>query len=555
MKDYKIECIEEQDSIHYVFNRNEKNVYLNSIVSSKKEMLKFVGNLSNDNFNIIIGIGNGTLIEELSTFKNIHNLVIEPFNDIKLNEQQKDMLIQNNNISFYYYDELTPLIINSYIQRFSGLETNIQLHPHYDKTDITLMNEIILDIKNALTMMQVNKNTEHFFQKDWIIEPVLNLPFTTKIPLINEMKDQFKGETAFLVSSGPSLKEQIDFVKKNKENAYIFAAGSAINGLLSNGVEPDFVSVIDSSFINFTAHFQGSNYSGPLIVSGMANSKIVENHKGSFFLADLNLDSITKRYRESVDTFPAVPSVAVFTLQVIYYLGFSKVYMIGQDLALTNGNYYSEGVKVHQGTNQFESQLMVDSNNGDKVGTLYSLYSHLQSFNDLISLLDTEKMQIYNLSKHGAKIKGTKYIDVNEVSLTTKRNKKQDNCKMEFSIDDAMIFEFVEELMLIEKETSFLLNRLKKFNTAAINLEDLKRILKIFKKFREIDLIENVLLNQLSFYVQIINNKFEFLFEEKTINNENRLEMVRQIIKLVELTNTYVNELLVDDRFIKFKSV
>lgn len=545
---YAIEQVHELDQVFYVYKTNEKSVYLNSNFSMEKEMEKFAKNIKKDRFNILIGVGNGAVIEKLSTNTGVHSLIIEPFKDVELSKEAENLIKENSNISFFYNEDISPLIINSYIKRFSGIETNILIHPRYEKTDRELLSKIVKSIKDATVMLQVNINTERFFQKDWVIEPILNLPYTTKIPPINELEGKFVGETAFLVASGPSLKENMEFLKNNSNKAYIFAAGSAINGLLSNDVEPDFVSVIDSSEVNYTAHFQDSRYSGPLIISGMVNSKIVENHNGPLLLADLNIDPITSRYCNAVQTFPSVPSVAVFTLQILYYLGFSKVYLIGQDLALLGGEYYAKGVKVHQKSNHFDSQLYVESNNGEQVGTLYSLYSHLQSFNDLIKLLDSDKMKIYNLSENGAKIDGAPFISPQEVEINKLKSNIHYQGEMVYDITDKKITEIIKEIEKTEKEVFELLEKLNKFNLKAINFDDLKRVLKLFKKVRELDLVENVLLNQLSFYVQQINNKFEYTFEKNTISNDDRVVMVKQIINLLEIIHGYILSILDDKR-------
>ncbi|MET3697647.1 hypothetical protein SAMN05877753_106245 [Bacillus oleivorans] len=549
---YKIEKIKEFDETFFVYNelKNNRKIHLNSTFSSEKEAEKFINQIKSDQLNIVIGIGNGAFLKKLKNNDFIHCLIIEPFEDVILDESTIEIIKNSDNISFYYLKDITSLIINGYIKRFLGLYSNILIHPRYEKTNSDLLNKIISIVKDGSIMLRVNKNTEKYFKKDWIIEPLLNLEYTLAHSSLGEFKDKFAGETALLVASGPSLNENIPFIKKVKDKVHIFAAGSALKGLLSNNITPDFVTVMDSSIKNFTSHFKEVNYTGTLIVSGMANSNIIKNHGGPFILANLNIDSITTRFRKEVPAFPSVPSVSVFTLQILYYLGFSKVYLIGQDLALINGEYYSKGVTVHQNTNNFEAQLFVDGNNGSKVATLYLLYAHLQSFNDIVGLLDKERIKIYNLSRNGAKIKGVEYVPVESVNIFGGKRQiiTEDILHKNTGKYTDTIKLFVTEITNAQKKVNEILKKLNKLNINAVSLDDLKRVLKLFKELRSQKIIEEIFLKQLSFYVQKLNNKFEYTFEKEIVSNQDRIEMVKDIIGLVEEIQKYLKEVLEDDR-------
>lgn len=555
MKNYKIDQVTELGEKFFIYNEkdNNKKIYLNSNFSSEKEADKFVKQVNPDQLNIIIGIGNGAIIKKLTTIDFVQCLIIEPFEDVELDDNIIDIIEKQKNISFYYYKDISSLIINEYIKKYLGLKTNILIHPRYEKTNVEILKETVNVVKNGTIMLQVNRNTEMFFKKDWIIEPLLNLRYTLSLPSITKFHNKFEGEAAFLVASGPSLKENLHLLKKMKDKAYIFAVGSALNGLLSDEIIPDFVTVIDSSIKNYSAHFKGVNYSGPLIVSGMVNSNIIEKHDGYSILANLNIDSITTNFRKDVPAFPSVPSVSVFTLQILYYLGFSTVYLVGQDLALLNGEYYAKDIKVHMKSNTFEPQLYVESNNGSRVGTLYSLYAHLQSFNDLITLFDKQKLRIYNLSENGAKIKDVDYLPANSVELIKEKKYINVNSILEKSTyenNNFVINDFILQIKAVQKKTDEILSKLNKINHTAVSLNDLKKVLKLFKELRNQDIIENIFIKQLSFYVQKLNNKFEYTFEKEIITNQDRIEMVKDIVNLVEEIQKYFKEILDDERIL-----
>ncbi len=52
--------------------------------------------------------------------------------------------------------------------------------------------------------------------------------------------DALVGLPAFIVGSGPSIDDDIDFLKANQDRAVIFCCGTALGVLLANGIRPDF---------------------------------------------------------------------------------------------------------------------------------------------------------------------------------------------------------------------------------------------------------------------------------------------------------------------------
>lgn len=349
MKDYEIQKEKSdfgEDILVYVQEGTSKRVPLNSTYSSKREAEKFVGKHIDKNFFVLIGIGNGDIIRNWieSSGEYFHLLIIEPFDKVSLKSDLIELIQENENISFFYYSELTTLSIVDFFQITIGIETKILVHPHYDKTDLNYLSELIDHLSQAQKLVKMNRNTEFVFRKEWVIQPLLNLQYTKEMTPVDVLKNKFKGQKAILCSSGPSLRENIEFVQRMKDYAYVFASGSAVNGLINNGVEPDFSVVFDASKINYEAHFKDSNYQGILIAGATVTTEILEEHKGEALFCNINSDYITQYIHDKLDVFGASSSVSILAMQLIYYMGFSEVYLVGQDLALLNGHYYAEGV-------------------------------------------------------------------------------------------------------------------------------------------------------------------------------------------------------------------
>ncbi|WP_162920130.1 motility associated factor glycosyltransferase family protein [Paenisporosarcina cavernae] len=544
--------ISKEGSIIYVYNQNNENsIRLNSKISPRREIQKFLKDFKKDKVYFIIGIGNSEIIRQLLELKLDNNVVlVEPFDDIKINEDLMDD-IRSSKLRILTFDEFTPLKVNEVIRHGMGLKYEIIFHPNYEKIDPAILKNTMDIIKKGATITQINKNTERAFREEWITEPVLNLGYFEKSIDIKEYTEKFNNKDAIIVASGPSLKENIDFIKANKDSAYIFATGSAINGLIHQGISPDFVTIIDASKINYDAHFKNSAYTGVIISAGTTNHEILKFHNGPLFMTNFMGDTISFESRPDLITIPSAPSVAIYTLLMTHFMGFQNVYLVGQDLALSDGKYYAEGVKEHKGSLNLGQIIEVKANSGEQTKTTHALSSMLESFNNVMSMLNkTEKTpNVFNLSLHGAKILHVPYKNKSEIFIENSIDKSWlgDLTKPSLSYSKSN-----EYKCLIENNKNELENYIKKlerFNKKAINLVDLISLLKLVKKMRQNEFIEKHILPKVYSDTQKINNMFEFGFEGNFATNEERLEMLETLDSFIRYVYKYVNEVSVSNRW------
>lgn len=557
MLDYTItkKTSDSGEDVYIYCSQDGKKIPLNSLYSPIKEAERFSAKISTKNKVIfLIGMGNGSLIKYWARklYDFIHLIIIEPFDDITPDTELTEIINECNNILIIHYTSLSALQFSSLINKFLGVDIDLIVHPNYDRTNVEYMREIISELRNGIKMHNININTSHHFRKDWILEPLKNLKYTYNVTSIEELKDKFLGERAVLVASGPSLAEQISAVKELKKSAFIFAAGSACNGLINNGLDPDFVTVFDSGAINYDVHFKDSKYNGPLITGSVVNSKIMEKHKGDIILVTVVIDQLTKRARPEVVQFATTPSVAILTLQIIYYMGFKEVYLVGQDLALVNDEYYAKGVHEHEAAKSYKPELYIESNNGDRVGTTYSLYTFLQSLESLILASNKKNVPIYNLSKNGAKIKGTQYIDSESIDYSPKRKDIYIELRPKLATQESfdIIRQFLNEFCDLSIEAGKTRDQLDRLMDAKKigSIKTTERALKGLKRLRGHSLLEDVITPQLYYYVNRINNIVAYLIKEE--NNKNERELLFNELKvLVDLIHSFLKEIINDQRY------
>ena len=116
-------------------------------------------------------------------------------------------------------------------------------------------NEIIVADNNDLTQEQkteeelihaLDQKSIDGWMKDWFLNSVENYSIIPKDrpKTINQLRNIHEGEEAVILASGPSLDENISYLKKFKGR--IFATNSTINPCIANGVTPDWVVNLDA---------------------------------------------------------------------------------------------------------------------------------------------------------------------------------------------------------------------------------------------------------------------------------------------------------------------
>ncbi|KAA1186907.1 motility associated factor glycosyltransferase family protein [Paenibacillus sp. B2(2019)] len=542
----------------YIYKSEGINLPLNSKISPKREIAKLLKKeISEKNkITFVIGIGNGEIIEALhADYQDIPKvIIIEPFNEVVLNESTLNTIKISKNIEFYYFRDLLPIMITTIIEQFRGLSSQIIIHPKYDQTESQFINDTLKLIEKSLSLYVINNNTVNFFKKNWIIEPILNVVYTYEMDPIDKLLREFRGKGAILVSSGPSLTDNIDLIKKTKDHMYVFCVGSALRALLKYDIHPDFVVSIDASLTNYEAHFKGLNYEGIAIFDTMTHHLILENHQGPALKMLSEMDGITGSLFPEMTRFISVASVAISTLNLIYQLGFEEVYLVGQDLSFIDKKYYAEGITIHEGV-RIEEELWVDSNDGGKVLTSETLYAQIDSFNQLTNLIK-DHIKMYNLSKKGAKINHVPYINaekidyhrfVKDVDFSVNQNIKNNKGK-EKAIEVIKNLYQILDLVKVEER------KMKKIRENVVNISDIRTLLKSVKKLRKEPLVEGSLLNQLIDDVQRISNHFEYNYNETQTTNDQRKEMRDSIHVLFIKLKKYLELLLNDEEIQKFYS-
>ncbi|EIE1465850.1 motility associated factor glycosyltransferase family protein [Campylobacter upsaliensis] len=243
--------------------------------------------------------------------------------------------------------------------------------------------------------------------------------------LIEERKNKF--ENAIVISAGPSLSKQLPLLKKVQENAVLFCADGALNVVLEQGIEPDYV--LNTDISDFAKAFLHQIPAKSLIINGYStHPKTLESLKGKNLSVVLGTKDGVCQYNFFKD-FGFVElggNVSHFAYALALELGFKNIIMLGQDLSLDfNGNSHAKGYALGE---NFETEadikyFKVKAYKGLGEVTTHITWDYYRKDLERLFLLNQDKATFINSTEGGAFIKFSKELSFEESAkmLTTKK--------------------------------------------------------------------------------------------------------------------------------------
>ncbi|WP_169817368.1 motility associated factor glycosyltransferase family protein [Andreesenia angusta] len=571
----KVHPVENQDN-YYVKNE-DRNCFLHSIYNINREMEWNFKRVPEDVENIILfGLGCGHYVDYISrNYKNLNKvIVVEPSLDIfkKLLEKKSlyDMLENIDTVTFIInksIEDSTSIIIEMLeknLKRKTSIVYNLSYKSLFEKYFNSVEEYLVQYIRNTMTN---NATTENFKYK-WIINTFRNLKKDNLLP-IDEFKEEFQNKTAIMVSGGPSLEKNMHLLKKVYDKSVIFAVGSAIKILDSNGIVPHFRVTIDGSEGQLNIFKEIDTKVCPLIFSESSFYGISEIYKGKMFKIALKSDFMAKYiYDKSKIEYKEIEignSVANITLDIICKMKFKKIIFIGQDLCYSENRLYAKGswtqeiIKIDEGqrTNFVEEKDI----HGNLVYTTIPFLNIKKSIE--MKIRDNKDKIFINATEGGLRIDGTVEKNMQDIleSLESQKNYlrideflnkiRLNNSDIKYAkkIGNGISI-FGTELEQILEMNNCIVDRLRNINTEELQKDTLRDILEEVKK-KEKYIKNNILYRKaIKPYVGKMLDIIEYSISSKDIGNtEDSKEqfkiLVNRAIELreyLDLVNAMVEE-------------
>ena len=223
-------------------------------------------------------------------------------------------------------------------------------------------------------------------------------------PSVAEVMLHMRNKRVMYIGGGPSLEENIDYVKSFSEEGNIVVCASTVyRGLLAHDIIPTYVMIIDAK-ASMAKHFEGIDYTGSkLIYMCTASRKAVSVFKGDKYICYQNGFYEAEKYAEE-NNIPLIEtggSVSTAAVDVILRSGCSELVTVGIDFAHTNGKSHSFSAPQKN-----SKGIKVKSVDGGEVETTKVLNIYRKWIENRIR---GEKIKMINISR-GANINGMENI-------------------------------------------------------------------------------------------------------------------------------------------------
>ncbi len=244
-----------------------------------------------------------------------------------------------------------------------------------------------------------------------------------KIPA-KQLTDSFAGKTCIVLAGGPSLDENIDWIKANQENLFIIAVSRIAKNLLKKNLIPHAICSVDPYEISFDVSKEMLKLPNKVLFIHSCNVTplLLSQWQGrSVYLGD----RLPWQAKNQDINLPIVgPTVTNTALQMALVMGFDNILLAGVDLC-----YSEKGITHASGSNEAkvgpqlgQQGTWVETYAGNTVETLIVFEQAAQSLASLAKDALKNNKTIYNISSNAAKIDNITYLPVEAISFDAERN-------------------------------------------------------------------------------------------------------------------------------------
>lgn len=284
----------------------------------------------------------------------------------------------------------------------------------YDKSRFIvsewMKNEVPDDLCMQLTDYIENQTCVNGYAKKYTINRIQNskvIDGEISELLSLYMDSEYKKNSAVVIAAGPSLNENIEFIKEKSGDAIVIAVDAALKKLITNDIVPDYVTVIDPNN-PLMAYIEGiEEYTEKitLVAENVSYWKYVSKFKGPKYRVFCVDEPESVRYckKNNIEVWASGRTVSNLAIELAVKLNVEIIYLVGLDLAYPGNKQHADGIGLGDEKKVLGDQE-VRSVSGEKVPTTSNFLRFLADVENQIDRYP--EVRFINKSKNGAWIKG-----------------------------------------------------------------------------------------------------------------------------------------------------
>jgi len=382
--------------------------------------------VSRHDFIVIFGLGLGNLLDYTHQ-KSISNLILyEPdLNILRFTFEYVDLSIYFADGRLYVSDSIQDC--TSYLEEKYLLDDKIEFVylKNYCLQHSSEFNVLLERIYNVCNSKIIDMNTTKKLSKDWVKNEFANL-MTDKVTYpLNILKNKFKGKTALILGAGPSLKDNLENIKKHRDKFVIFAVHRTLDTLINNDIIPDFCVVVDAKWLVYALNPEHKRFEEINFIADIKADRYIQQlpSKNFFIYYSKNNiigDKLKTKLSDDIELLETGGTSTICAYRCAVYLGFKNIIFAGIDLAFKDDTVYCDGkIAAANDTHSVKIQNIVreitkvKSITGEYVTTRADYANFIKQFETIFS--QDRNSNIYNLTTFGAFINGMKYKPLDEI--------------------------------------------------------------------------------------------------------------------------------------------
>lgn len=393
-----------------------KNVYSESVKTA----------FSRHDFIVIFGLGLGNLLDYTHNKSMCSLILYEPdinilrftFEYVDLTKYFADgrLYISNNLVECTNYIEQKYLLDDKV--EFVYLKNYVLQHP----SEFTVLTERIFE---ACKSKIIDMNTTKELSKFWVNNTFSNLSGNDIHYPINLLENQFKGKTALVLGAGPSLADNIEKIKENRDKFVIFAVHRTLETLRQHDIVPDFCVAVDTRWVKYSITNDTKYLSEVNVIADIKADNYLKKLPFKNFFTYYSQNSsfsskLATKLPNEIKILQTGGTSTICAYRCAKYLGCKNIIFAGIDLAFRDDTAYCDGQIVTANTqtsvkikNIVRETTTVKSITGEYVTTRADYASFIRQF-ELLFVQD-KTSELYNLTTFGAFINGMKYAQLEEI--------------------------------------------------------------------------------------------------------------------------------------------
>ncbi|EDO9497755.1 DUF115 domain-containing protein [Campylobacter coli] len=536
IKSSKFELILGKDNLDINLKDTSDNTFLyENVIDELNSML----NTYNDKYLLypvlyFYGFGNGILFKALLQNKNHQHIVVFE-KDIEIiwimfhildfsSELQSArlMVLQTSSLDIEFFSNFCSSKPFFQFSRIYFLKLMSHYYERFHEDVLELNKKLVQDFKDSI----LSHGNDPLDALQGIEQFVYNLPQMITHPSYKELLSKRKGigDTAIIVSTGPSLTKQLPLLKKYASKATIFCADSSYPILAKHGIKPDYVLSLER--IPLTSEFFNNDFGEfdkdiLFVLKSYVHphtTKYLQKNNRNFMLVSTYASFINYLKLDDFGYFNMGFSVANMNFLLAIHLKHKNIVLIGQDLAYTKDGL--SHTKDYSNLDKHEGHFQRDKNkyttqayggNGKVESSfVWTLFRH-NFEKDIVNIKMNYHITTYNCTEGGARIEGT----IEKPFLWA--------CENLLDKDLNKPFEKLEPLSL-NKQNEFLLKAYYKVYQSIKHCRDFSKIL------------SNDFENIQSIYLSLNEKEEDINWAIRKIDKfKNKLEDIKQMQDLYEI--------------------